>query len=120
MTVINSNLVSRVLVSIVAIPAVLFISYTGGIVFFLFVAAICCLALNEFYSLAVLKGASPQRAPGIVAAFLLNVGFLSRMAIRSIIVPLFFGEGITVPLFFTGTQFFVLVLLVFLADSVDD
>ena len=94
-----SNLVSRVLVALVAIPAVLFISYNGGILFFLFVSAVSCLALNEFYAMAVLKGASPQRTLGIVAAVFLNGAFFHER-IQSLIAPMFF-DGVDTASFLT-------------------
>ncbi|MGA7160127.1 MAG: phosphatidate cytidylyltransferase [Bacteroidota bacterium] len=112
MTAKNSNLVSRVLVAIVAIPAVVFISYTGGIFFFLFVCAVSGLALNEFYSLSVLKGALPQRMLGIAAAIFLNGAFF-RDPIQSFIASMLSGLGITASLF-TAPQLFLVVLLLFL------
>ena len=112
MTAKNSNLISRVLVALVAIPVILFITYKGGIFFFLFISAVSCLALNELYSLAMLKGASPQRTLGIVTAIFLNVAFF-REPIQSFIEPLFFGKGITFPLF-TAPQLFLVILLLFL------
>ncbi len=111
MTARNSNLVSRVLVAIVAIPAVLFVSYSGGILFFLFVSAVSCLALNELYALAVVKGASPQRSVGIATAVLLNCAFFHER-IGSFIVPLLIDKGITASLF-TNEQLFLIVLLLF-------
>ena len=71
----NSNLTSRVLVALVAIPALLIVAYIGGIFFFLFVAVVSALSLNEFYNLAQLKGASPQRALGVTAALLVSAAF---------------------------------------------
>jgi len=106
-----SNLVSRVLVALVAIPAVLFISYNGGILFFLFICAVSCLALNEFYGLAVLKGASPQRTLGMMAAVLLNGAFLHER-IQSLIGRVFF-DGESMAPFFTTPWIVVIVLLLF-------
>ena len=105
-----SNLVSRVLVALVAIPAVLFISYNGGFLFFLFVSAISCLALNEFYAMAVLKGASPQRTLGIAAAVLLNSAFYYQR-IQSFIAQVFFHGEFTAP--FLTTPWIVLLVLLF-------
>ena len=107
-----SNLVSRVLVALVAIPAVLFISYNGGIPFFLFVSAVSCLALNEFYAMAVLKGASPQRTLGIVAAVFLNGAFFHER-IQSLIAPMFFA-GVNTASSFTTPGIVVSVLLFFI------
>lgn len=106
-----SNLVSRVLVALVAIPAVLFISYNGGILFFLFICAVSWLALNEFYALAVLKGASPQRTLGITAAVFLNGAFFHER-IQSLIGRVFFDGEFTAP-FFTTPSIVLIVLLLF-------
>lgn len=107
-----SNLVSRVLVAIVAVPALLFIAYEGGFVFFLFVIAVAVLALKEWYDLAALKGASPQRTTGIVAAVLFNAAFFHEQ-IQSFILPLFFKGGIALtPL--TKLQLLLILLLAFL------
>jgi phosphatidate cytidylyltransferase len=103
-----SNLVSRVLVALVAIPAILFISYNGGILFFLFVCAVSCLALNELYVMAVLKGASPQRTLGIVAAVFLNGAFFHER-IQSFIGRVFFDGAFTAP--FLTTSWIVLIIL---------
>ena len=112
MTSTYSNLISRVLVAVVAVPAVLFISYQGGLLFFLFVTAVTVLALKEWYDLAALKGASPQRTTGIVAALLFVAAFFHEQ-IQSFIVPLVFDRGIALtPL--TKLQLFLTVLLVFL------
>jgi phosphatidate cytidylyltransferase len=118
MTAKFSNLVPRVLVALVAIPTVLFISYNGGILFFLFVSAVSCLALNEFYAMAVLKGASPQRTLGIVAAVFLNGAFFYEH-IRSLIARMFFDgviadSSLTTPWVVLSSLllFFVLVLII--------
>ncbi|HTY10901.1 MAG TPA: phosphatidate cytidylyltransferase [Bacteroidota bacterium] len=108
------NLLSRVLVAVVAVPAVLLISYHGGILFFLFVSLISCFALNEFYAMAALKGASVQRALGIVAVIMLNASFF----LKQLISALFGGQSLllsidTVQIFFIVLAlFFICVLTV--------
>jgi phosphatidate cytidylyltransferase len=108
-----SNLVSRVLVALVAIPAVLFISYNGGILFFLFVCAVSSLALNEFYAMAALKGAYPLRTLGIAAAVVLDGAFFHER------IQAFFDGVITAPSVTTPwivvsalLLFFVIVLII--------
>ena len=107
-----SNLSSRVLVAVVAIPALLFASYQGGILFFLLVCGISVLAIREFYGLATLKGASPQRSFGIAAALLINAAFFHEK-LQSFIVASFVDRGMGVALL-TKLQFFLTVLLLFL------
>ena len=105
-----SNLASRVIVALFAIPAVLFISYNGGILFFLFVSAVSCLALNEFYAMAALKGASPQRTVGIVAGFFLSGAFFHEH-IQSLIASMFSGGAIAA--FSAATSGIVMSTLLF-------
>lgn len=112
MTTKYSNLVSRVVIALVAIPALLFISYKGGILFFLFVSAVSLLAMKEFFDLAAIKGASPQRALGMAAALLVNVSFFHEQ-LQSFIVPFFFNKGIGISLL-TKLQLFLTVFLLFL------
>jgi len=106
-----SNLVSRILVALVAIPAVLCVSYFGGFFFFFFVAAVSCLALNEFYSMALLKGAAPQRILGMAAAVALN-GVFFHGRIRSLFSSIFYDREIAAPLLGTS-QIFSTILLFF-------
>jgi len=107
-----SNLASRVLIAVVAIPAILFIALNGGILFFLFVSCVSVLALREFYGLAALKGASPQRGVGYVAALIINAAFFHEQ-IQSFVVPLFFDRGIAISVL-SKLQLFLTLLLVFL------
>ena len=82
MTTKISNLVSRISVAVIAIPALLYVSYTGGILFFLLVTAISILAMKEFYDLAALKGASPQRTAGYAAAIFVNLAFFHEQSCK--------------------------------------
>lgn len=67
-----SNLASRVLVAIVAIPLLVAACYFGGPYFFLFTTALIVLSTNEFYSLAHQKGIEPAAVLGITSAGVLN------------------------------------------------
>jgi phosphatidate cytidylyltransferase len=107
-----SNLVSRVLIAVVAIPAILYIALQGGILFFLFVSAVSLLAVKEFYGLAALKGSLPQRKLGYVAALTVNGAFFHEQ-IQSYLVPLFFERGIAISVL-TKLQLFLTLLLIFL------
>ncbi|MBS4027985.1 MAG: phosphatidate cytidylyltransferase [Ignavibacteriales bacterium] len=60
-----SNLLSRVLVAIVAIPAILYICFAGGWLFFGFVLLLTIIGLLEFYKLAEAKELHPQKFLGI-------------------------------------------------------
>ncbi len=112
MTARFSNLASRVLVAVVAVPVVLFISYFGGFPFFLFVVVICCLALNEFYAMSVLKGASPQRTLGTAAAVAIN-GVFFHAGIRSFFSGILYGREVPAPLLTTSQILFAVLLIFF-------
>jgi phosphatidate cytidylyltransferase len=112
MTTKSSNLTSRVSVAVIAIPALLYISYNGGILFFLLVSAISLLSMKEFYGLAALKGASPQRTAGYAAALLVNLAFFHEQ-LQSFIVPLFVERGAGIALL-TKLQMLITVLFLFL------
>lgn len=66
-----SNLLSRVLVAIIAIPLVIGIILSGGWIFSLFVAVLCTLGVQEFYTMSEHKAAHPQKVAGMILAFLL-------------------------------------------------
>lgn len=108
----SSNLFSRVSVAVIAVPALLYVSYNGGVLFFLLISAISLLAMKEFYALAALKGASPQRPVGYAAAVLVNLAFFHER-LESFIVPLFVERGIGIALL-TKLQMVVTALLLFL------
>lgn len=105
-----SNLAQRVLTAAVAIPIILWICMTGGIVFFLFVAVISGLALSEFYTLAEAKGAHPPVRLGIAAGFCVNAAFYYP-ALRTFIVGLFHDRGVAIP-FPSQAQLLMMTLLV--------
>ncbi|MCX8056026.1 MAG: phosphatidate cytidylyltransferase [Ignavibacteria bacterium] len=72
------NLLSRVLVSVVAIPLILLIVYLGKIYFALFVAAIIFLTLYEFFQLAEKKGANPDYVSGFFYAAIVIYLFYTK------------------------------------------
>jgi len=61
-----SNLTSRVLVAIIAIPIIFFITYLGDWYFFFFVLLLTILGVLEYYKLVEAKGAHPQKIIGVV------------------------------------------------------
>ena len=72
-----SNLTTRVLVAVVAIPLITAACYFGGAYFFLFTTALIILSTNEFYSLAKSKNIQASSLMGIVFSAALNVAVYS-------------------------------------------
>ncbi|HTR81585.1 MAG TPA: phosphatidate cytidylyltransferase [Bacteroidota bacterium] len=107
-----SNLASRVLIAVVGVPAILFVAFQGGVLFFVFVCAVSILGLKEFYDLAAKKGASPQRAVGFVGALFINAAFFHEQ-IQSFVVSFFFAHGIGIT-FLSKLQMLLTVLLLLL------
>jgi phosphatidate cytidylyltransferase len=70
-----SNLAQRVAVGVVAIPLILLLCMTGGVFFFVFVAAASAVALHEFYGLARAKAARPLTTLGLLSGFGINLSF---------------------------------------------
>lgn len=105
-----SNLAIRVIVALIAIPLILFLTIQGGVLFFLFVAAVSGLALHEYYSLAKAKGMSPQVGLGIVFGLCVNAAFFHgklQYALLGLLVP----RGIEVPLPTMAQLLLILYLL---------
>jgi phosphatidate cytidylyltransferase len=69
------NLLQRVLVSLVAIPLILFVVYLGKVFFLIFVLMIILLTLYEFFNLTKVKGASPDYLSGFIYAILVAIIF---------------------------------------------
>lgn len=67
-----SNLATRVLVAVIAIPLILAASYFGGPYFFLFTTALIIVSTNEFYFLAKKRNLAPSAVLGIASAGVLN------------------------------------------------
>jgi phosphatidate cytidylyltransferase len=72
------NLLQRVVVSIIAIPLILFFVYLGKIYFALFVSLIVFLTLYEFFKLSEHKGAKPDYFLGFIFSFLVIVIFYTN------------------------------------------
>lgn len=106
-----SNLLPRVLVALVGVPALLFISYTGGVWFLLFVLAVSLLALHEFFGMARAKGANPMAGFASAGTALLTLSFFHER-IQDIVLPFFLGSGGIS--FLQKLQLFLTVLLLFL------
>lgn len=106
----TSNLRSRVLVAVIAIPAIVLACYYGGMWFFAFVTGISLLSLHEFYDLALRKGASPQKWIGMTAAFFINVAFFHEQ-LQFFILPYFIEKGIGISLMTKWQTLFTVLLL---------
>jgi phosphatidate cytidylyltransferase len=71
-----SNLTSRVLVALFAIPLMFFIIMYGSFPFFILVALISSLSLYEFYKMTESKGAKPLIRLGLMFGILLQLVFM--------------------------------------------
>jgi len=71
-----SNLLSRVLVAVIAIPLIYFLIIQGGFLFYLFIGLISSLSLFEFYKMAEQKGAKPFIWVGIIFGLLIQTVFM--------------------------------------------
>lgn len=101
----------RVAVALVAIPFILYASYTGGLLFVLFVLGVGILALTEFLKLAKTKGANPQTTLAIIGLTALHLSFFHEQ-LQNFILPFFIESGGISLL--TKLQLFVTVLFLFL------
>lgn len=106
-----SNLTTRILVAIVAIPIILLLTMTGGSYFFGFIAVVSALALYEYYKLLKRKGAEPQVILGIAMGLCVNAVFIFAK-LQYAVVGLLADAGISVPSP-TMSQAFLIILLIF-------
>jgi len=63
-----SNLIKRILVGLVGIPLIIYICYSGGIIFLIFSLLVTSIALWEFYSMFEEKGYRPMKELGILTS----------------------------------------------------
>lgn len=82
-----SNLMYRILVSVVAIPAIIFITLQGGLVFLFFVLLLTILGMREFYKFAEVKGILPIRWLGMFCGTNLVAMFYSYNANGIMLFP---------------------------------
>jgi CDP-diglyceride synthetase len=73
-----TNMATRVVVAVVAIPIILFVTYIGGLAFCLLVMLVSSIALTEFYSLSQRKGASPLKVLGVIVGIVIVSTFFSN------------------------------------------
>ena len=104
-----SNLATRILVAALAIPALVFLAFTGGFAFFGFVALISALSLMEYHALARAKGASPQVVLTLVVGLAINLGFIFDRLSMTVLGALDqLGIAVRAP---TMAQFLMILLL---------
>ena len=103
-----SELAKRLAFSLVAIPLVIWIVFSGGLVFALFLAAVAALAAREFYKLAIGTGSEPLWGHGVVFSALIPIFVHLRIngwwAPTPSIVMLLLLELLTVALFVRGSD----------------
>ncbi|MCI0707414.1 MAG: phosphatidate cytidylyltransferase [Ignavibacteriae bacterium] len=75
-----SSLAARIVVALIAIPAILWMVIQGGYAFFAFVALISTISLYEFYKMAEKRGAAPLKLVGILFGVLINFAFVYERA----------------------------------------
>jgi len=97
-----SNLTSRTLVALVAIPAIFFITYQGDWVFFLFVVVLTVLGMLEYYKLAEAKGTHPQKVLGVILGIILLVMFFKELFLFT-----------KLPFFIFSFSFFIFIVELF-------
>lgn len=88
-----SNLATRVLVAVIAIPLIVAASYFGGLYFFFFTTALIVISTNEFFFLAKGKNFDPSARLGIISAGVMNAiayacGLNTALELLALIVPL--------------------------------
>ena len=106
-----ASLPQRVVVAIVAIPAILWLSIQGGYFFFGLIVLLSSLALIEFYRLAEKKGASPLRVVGLVAGLFVNAACIYER-LQLDVFEFFADRGIHLSMF-SQHQFLSVILIVF-------
>lgn len=87
-----SNLSSRIVVALVAIPVILAAAYYGGIAFMLFVLCVGMISLYEFLQLAKSKGAHPQIGTAMIGLVCLHLSFFHEKLSLSLL-PFFIDTG---------------------------
>ncbi|MBR9978355.1 MAG: phosphatidate cytidylyltransferase [Bacteroidetes bacterium] len=107
-----SNVRTRIMFAVVAIPGVLLLAWLGGYAWALFVAAVLTASLIEFAAMARAKGVAPQTATMIAAGLALLLVFLHERLGADI--PALLGQGIVWPL---QWQAFLWILMLFMAAS---
>lgn len=110
-----SSLPQRVVVAVIAIPAIIGLAMLGGYAFFAFVLVITMISLYEFYQMVEKNGAQPLKWIGFAAGFLLQCGFIyERLQID--VYQFFADRGLRLAMF-SQHQFLLVVLLLFILST---
>jgi phosphatidate cytidylyltransferase len=88
-----SNIVTRVVVAVAAIPLIVLLTYLGGYYFYVLVSVISSVGIWEFYGLVEKKGIRPLKSFGLAFGLLLNGCFLYER-IRHDVVTLLLTNGL--------------------------
>lgn len=107
-----TNLGTRITVAAIGIPVVVALVMTGGVPFFLFIAALSVAGLREFFRLARERGADPPVVLGTMFGLAVTTVFFHHR-VREMLVGALNAAGIGVP-FPTMAQSFLIVFLVFM------
>lgn len=86
-----SNTATRIVVAVIAIPAILLITYLGGYFWALFTAAVMVLAMKEYGALCTAKGARPQSTMMTLGG-LAMIGVFLHERLAADLAPLFDGR----------------------------
>jgi phosphatidate cytidylyltransferase len=110
-----SNMATRVVVAVVAIPIIFYATYVGGYLFYLLVLAMSSIALSEFYSLSERKGASPLRILGILTGILMiSVFFYGKISEAAIPILQRMSSSVRSP---SQLQWLLILLIAFVLVS---
>jgi phosphatidate cytidylyltransferase len=96
------NTTVRAIVSVIAVPIILFLVIQGGWPFFLFIEALAILTLRELYGLATHKQAAPLQVIGYIACVLIGTVLFLESSVPSAIYGFSLNAAMTL---------FVLVVL---------
>ena len=105
-----SNLTTRVLTAVVAIPIILLICIAGGMYFFGFIALASALALTEFYGLAKAKGSKPLVGLGVFCGFLVNLSFYHAQ-LQTMLIDFLRTQSLIAAPFPSQAQFLLITLI---------
>jgi phosphatidate cytidylyltransferase len=107
------NLVTRIIVALIAIPIIIWSTMLGGYLFFSLITIISSLTLFEFYKLAEAKGARPLKVLGVIFGVLINSVFIYDRFQVEIYRFCFKNFGIYIPVY-SQYQLLMIILLKFI------
>jgi len=108
-----TELSSRILVALVAVPLILWVSFEGGVLFFFFIALVSCVGLWELYKLMEQKGIFPAKTLGLAGGFAVSFSFIFGR-LQFTLLEFAIRSRLSLPLP-TPRQLLVILILVFIA-----